>query len=270
MFGRKSFDDDATAAARRRLAALATQFSDADAGEVADQPGDPGKHMANRRRNERGRVALTPQQLVVMAAIAVAMVVIAGWWVLRSIPDSEPAPVVNRIDTPSAISEPTGGGPTGAADTSAGTTVTTGDASLVVDVAGKVRHPGLVELPSGSRVIDALDAAGGVRHGVDNTGLNLARLLVDGEQIVVGYDVPAQVVPPVSTADSSANAIASVNLNTATAEQLDTLPGIGPVTAQAILDWREENGAFTSVDELLEVSGIGDATLADIEAYVYV
>jgi competence protein ComEA len=146
---------------------------------------------------------------------------------------------------------------------------TVAGALVVVDVAGRVRRPGIVELPAGSRVVDALRAAGGARHGVDTSTLNLARLLVDGEQIVVGLDVPASsaVASPMPTA---AGPVASVNLNTATLEQLDTLPGIGPVTAQAILDWRTENGSFTSVDELLEVSGIGDATLADIEAYVYV
>jgi competence protein ComEA len=76
--------------------------------------------------------------------------------------------------------------------------------------------------------------------------------------------------PASASVGSTGTAITPVNLNTATLEQLDTLPGIGPVTAQAILDWRTDNGTFTSVDELLEVSGIGDATLADIEAYVYV
>ncbi|MBA2561201.1 MAG: ComEA family DNA-binding protein, partial [Propionibacteriales bacterium] len=144
---------------------------------------------------------------------------------------------------------------------------------VVIDVAGKVRRPGIVELPGGSRVVDALDAAGGAKPGVDLRAVNLARPLVDGEQIVVGFDVPVLGGPP-ATSDSptaaSDNAIEPVNLNTATAEQLDTLPGIGPVTAAAILTWRDENGAFTNVDELLEVSGIGDVTLADIAAYVYV
>ena len=145
---------------------------------------------------------------------------------------------------------------------------------LVVDVAGKVRRPGIVELPAGSRVIDALAAAGGARPGVDTADLNLARPLVDGEQIVVGLEVPS--VPPGSAGGapppvgSTSVAPASVDINTADQVELETLPGIGPVTAQSILAWRTENGLFSSVDQLLDVSGIGEATLADIEPYVHV
>lgn len=143
--------------------------------------------------------------------------------------------------------------------------VTTPPASgrLVVDVAGRVRRPGIVELPAGSRVVDAITAAGGALPGVSLTSLNLARLLVDGEQIVVGLRVP--VGPPFTAAPTAggttATSIAPVELNTATVEQLDTLPGIGPVTAAAILQWRTDNGPFSSVDQLLDVSGIGDAIL---------
>jgi competence protein ComEA len=143
----------------------------------------------------------------------------------------------------------------------------------VVDVVGKVRRPGIVRLPVGARVVDALRAAGGARPGVGTRSLNLARPLVDGEQIVVGFHVPALGgggSAGTTSAPETGASIAPVDLNTATAEQLDTLPDIGPVTAQAILTWRTENGSFTSVDELLEVSGIGDATLADIAPYVYV
>jgi competence protein ComEA len=142
---------------------------------------------------------------------------------------------------------------------------------LVVDVAGKVRRPGIVELPPGSRVIDAVRAAGGARPRADTAGINLARLLVDGEQIVVGLEPPTVLgaIPPTG-APGTPSAVAPVNLNRATQVDLEALPGIGPVTATAILAWRSEHGAFTSVDELLEVSGIGDATLADISPYVYV
>lgn len=138
-------------------------------------------------------------------------------------------------------------------------------------MAGKVRRPGLVTLPTGARVADALRAAGGARPGVDTTALNLARPLVDGEQIVVGIPTLAG-NPPETPAGSSptAGVPVLVDLNTATMEQLDTLPGVGPVTAQAILDWRAEHGAFTTVDELLEVDGIGDATLADLRDLVTV
>jgi competence protein ComEA len=142
---------------------------------------------------------------------------------------------------------------------------------LVVDVAGKVRRPGIVELPAGSRVIDALHAAGGPRPRVDTSALNLARVLVDGEQIVVGLDVPVVPGPlPTATAGGTPTAVSPVDINVATQVELESLPGIGPVTATAILAWRTEHGAFTSVEELLEVSGIGEATLSEIVPYVYV
>jgi competence protein ComEA len=138
-------------------------------------------------------------------------------------------------------------------------------AELVVDVAGKVRRPGIAVLPAGSRVVDALKAAGGARRGVDLTSLNLARLVVDGEQILVG-------VAPVPGVAGSLGAPAAgeslVNLNTADQATLETLPGVGPVTAESILAWRTDNGGFTSVDELLEVDGIGEATLEDLAPLV--
>jgi competence protein ComEA len=147
-------------------------------------------------------------------------------------------------------------------------------ADVVVDVTGKVRTPGLVTLPAGSRVADALDAAGGLRPGTRSRGLNLARPLVDGEQILVGVRPAPWPQQPAPTGGSAVPGApvppAPVDLNTATLEQLDVLPGIGPVTAQAILDWRAAHGAFTSVDELLEVDGIGDVTLADIRDLVTV
>lgn len=143
---------------------------------------------------------------------------------------------------------------------------------LVVDVAGKVRRPGIVELAAGSRVVDAIRAAGGARPWVDLSSLNLARLLTDGEQILVGLPQLSAITPTTPGSTSSAGAVpaAPINLNTATQQQLEELPGVGPVTALAILAWRSEQGAFTSVDELLEVSGIGDATLADIRPFVSV
>ena len=141
---------------------------------------------------------------------------------------------------------------------------------VVVDVAGKVREPGIVQLPAGSRVVDAVEAAGGARRGVDLSGLNLARVLVDGEQVVVGIPAPAGVAASAASAPGTGPPGALVNINTATQTELETLPGIGPVTAQAILQWRTDNGAFSAVDELMEVSGIGEATLADLAPFVTV
>jgi competence protein ComEA len=139
---------------------------------------------------------------------------------------------------------------------------------VTVDVAGKVRRPGVTTLPAGSRVVDAIDKAGGARRQVDLTGLNLARVLVDGEQVLVGRGVTPGGLAGTASSAAPATDGALVNLNTATSEQLDTLPGVGPVTAQKILDWRTAHGAFASVDELLEVDGIGEKTLADLAPHV--
>ncbi|WAU79717.1 ComEA family DNA-binding protein [Streptomyces sp. Qhu-G9] len=146
--------------------------------------------------------------------------------------------------------------------------------AIVVDVSGKVREPGIHRLPAGSRVEDALKAAGGVRPGTDTEGLNRARFLVDGEQVVVG--APATVAGPGAagtaggTGGTAAGGAASapVALNTATLEQLDTLPGVGPVLAQHIVDYRTQHGGFRSVDELREVNGIGDRRFADLQNLV--
>ncbi|MFG2542157.1 helix-hairpin-helix domain-containing protein [Streptomyces sp. NPDC048594] len=147
----------------------------------------------------------------------------------------------------------------------------TAGAEIVVDVGGKVRKPGVHRLPAGSRVADALRAAGGVRDGAKTDGLNRARFLVDGEQVVVGAPAPVAGVAPggAATAGSGAAAPAApVSLNTATPDQLDTLPGVGPVLAQHIIDYRTQRGGFRSVDELREVNGIGERRFADLRDLV--
>jgi competence protein ComEA len=121
----------------------------------------------------------------------------------------------------------------------------------------------------GSRVFDAIEAAGGVRGAVDLTPLNLARLLVDGEQVLVGVEgAPPLLGSPGATGGSPGDSL--VDLNTATLEQLETLPGVGPVLGQRIIDWRTEHGRFSTVDELLEVSGIAEARFADLAPRVRV
>ncbi|MFC8146078.1 helix-hairpin-helix domain-containing protein [Streptomyces paradoxus] len=164
----------------------------------------------------------------------------------------------------------------GASGASAGS-VKAGVAAIVVDVGGKVREPGIHRLPAGSRVADALHAAGGVKPGTNTDGLNRARFLVDGEQVIVGGPAPAAGPgaggtapggPAGAAAGGAAAPAAPVSLNTATADQLDTLPGVGPVLAQHIIDYRTQHGGFRSVDELREVNGIGDRRFADLRNLV--
>lgn len=140
--------------------------------------------------------------------------------------------------------------------------------SVVVDVAGKVAEPGIRTLPAGARVADAIAAAGGAVPGTDTSSVNLARVLADGEQILVGVTPAAGVAAAAAGGASAGTGGALVNLNTADTTVLDSLPGVGPVTAQAIVRWRERNGRFRAVDDLLEVSGIGEATLAKIAPHV--
>jgi competence protein ComEA len=137
---------------------------------------------------------------------------------------------------------------------------------VVVAVAGTVVRPGLVRLPAGSRVDDAVRAAGGLVAGADPGLLNLARRLVDGEQVLVGVDPP----PGAAPVPGQSPVGGPVDLNTATVADLDALPGIGPVLAQRIVDWRTEHGRFASVEQLREVTGIGESKYADLAAEVAV
>lgn len=174
--------------------------------------------------------------LPVLAVVALVAALVAGFVLVRGRPHEVTAPPLAV-----ASSAPEAGG------------------FVVVDVAGKVRRPGIVRLPLGSRVDDAVRAAGGPLPGATYDGLNRARKLTDGEQVLVG-------VRPVSGAAGSAPATdARVDLNAADVTALDALPGIGPVLAQKIVDWRTEHGRFASVDQLREVSGIGESKFAALK-----
>lgn len=232
----------------------------------------PGRHAARRRRPgllpatflERAgvdRAALGPGPVAVVAVLAALGLAVACWWLLRT----QPEPVRLEATAAGGLVTPVVSGAAGH-DHAEGEAE--GDAEVVVDVAGRVRRPGIVVLAPGARVVDALEKAGGVRRGVDLTGLNLARVLVDGEQVLVG--VPAATGAAPHAAPGGAGAGGLLDLNTATSEQLQELPGVGPVTAESILAFRTDHGPFTSVEELLDVSGIGEATLAEIAPHVTV
>jgi competence protein ComEA len=137
-------------------------------------------------------------------------------------------------------------------------------APLVVDVEGAVRRPGLVQLPHGSRVADALARAGGATSAADRSGVNLAAPVSDGQQVVV----PRRGAVGSASSPGAAATGGPISLSAATAEQLDSLPGVGPVTAQKIVDYRTEHGAFHSVEELDAIPGIGPARIADLKGLV--
>lgn len=206
------------------------------------------------------RERLASLSRIEMVALVVAIVVTlagAGLWYARSLPkaveiDARPAPERASTGASGVVAEPAPA------------------ATILVDVAGWVRRPGVYEFHEGDRVVDAIDAAGGARHGASLESLNLAAPLADGTQILVakGGQTPAAPIGATGAAPGAPTAL--VNVNTATAADLETLPGIGEVIAQTIVDYRTENGPFASVDALLDVSGIGDATLAEIRDLVTV
>ncbi len=227
-------------------------------GEVADPPAPPldvaaPPASATPAPGRPGRGASRA-----LAALALGALLVAGLLTWRSQGGELTPTLVNSGSTAGPAS--TGGaGPAPSGSPAA---------EVVVQVAGAVRRPGVLRLPAGARVADAIEAAGGVRNGRSTGALNLARRVVDGEQIVVG----AKAGPP-PLADGSPTAPTApvvVDLNLADAAALDTLPGVGPVTAAAILAYRDAHGGFTSVEQLREVDGIGPKTYERLAPLVQV
>jgi competence protein ComEA len=218
-----------------------------------------------------GRFGMDIRSVVVIALAGLLGATLGVVYLVRSRPaqiDVPPAVAVSPARG-SSNQAPAGDQPSGGAAAGVATTGPLAAGSeLIVDIEGKVRHPGIVRVPKGSRVIDALEAAGGALPGAQTSALNLARVLTDGEQILVGVPPPAGSAQ--TTASAASQPAGPLDLNTATLDQLEELPGVGPVLAQRILDYRLKQGRFTSIDELRSVSGIGDQRFAELKDLVRV
>lgn len=205
------------------------------------------------------RCGLEPRTLAALAVVLVVAVLLAAQHFWAGRPRSVRAP--ETVGAAGVVIPSMAPGASASAETS----------RVVVDVGGEVRKPGVLRLPTGSRVADALRAAGGVKPGADITGLNRARVLMDGEQVVVGGPAPPGAEGGGVGAVGGLGAgggTGPVSLNSATVEQLDTLPGVGPVLARHIIDYRTEHGGFRAVEELREVNGIGARRFADLQPLV--
>ena len=229
---------------------------------------------------------------VALAAVALVSAVLSATitWISRPTPQPVPAPAMSAspalsatgsdggigsdggtgsdggIGSDGGTSDPAGGGAGSGTGGGSGPSAVAAAQTVVVAVVGQVAAPGLVTLPAGSRVDDALAAAGGPLPDADLTTVNLARVVVDGEQIAVG--VPGAAPGP--SVEPGGAGSTPVNLNTASEQDLETLPGVGPVLAGRIVQYRSDSGGFTSVDQLQDVSGIGPSTFAELQDLVTV
>jgi competence protein ComEA len=241
-------------------AAPPAEINEEDGGGLSSA-GAFGGGFDDRKDRRMGLRAFDPGRRGVRALVAVAVlvIVVAGFLAWRSRPRVDP------VATPSF-------GTGAATDAVAPSSPVSAAAGVIVAVEGKVRKPGVVHLPAGARVADALEAAGGADAGVDVAMLNLARKVVDGELILVGVTPSPGMSPPAApgVAAGAGTAGGPINLNTATLADLDTLPGVGPVLAQRILDARTAQGGFRAVGDLRKVDGIGDARYEQLKDLVTV
>jgi competence protein ComEA len=189
-----------------------------------------------------------------LAVVAALAALLAGGYLWLSRPRPQPVTGAAAVPSLAAPARPMSSAPT---------------AGVVVHVAGKVRHPGVVTLVAGARVRDAVMAAGGLRPGATIGSLNLARKVIDGEQILVGTRAGPGSPVPAGTVPGAASGM-PLDLNAATLEQFQELPGVGPVLAQRIVDYRTRNGGFHSVEQLREVTGIGARRFDDLKDLVRV
>ncbi|MEH1055261.1 helix-hairpin-helix domain-containing protein [Micromonospora sp. CPCC 206171] len=245
---------------RRSAPTTSTPWAAVDEADTGMPPPDEDVSTVAPTSRLPGPGAFDPGRRGVRALAAVAVVVVlgAGFWTWRSRPQAEPVRPVASVSAPEVSAAPEA--------------TATGSGELVVAVAGKVRRPGLVRVPAGARVADAVQAAGGALPGVDVALLNPARKVADGELILVGVAAPpgqpGAAAPPAAGDPPAPGGL--VNLNTATLAQLDGLPGVGPVLAQRILTHRDQHGGFRSVGDLRQVEGIGDARYEQLKDLVTV
>ncbi|WP_233549593.1 ComEA family DNA-binding protein [Cellulomonas rhizosphaerae] len=240
--------------------------------EYVEQHGDPLDRVERDRAPRRWSVSWRAA-----GAAALALALIGGAVAVRAASTSAGPAVVLPVPSPegTACTDVCGGESTAGPSATTAPSSSSGQGDVVVHVVGAVRHHGIVRLPPGSRVGDAVDAAGGATRSADLDGLNLARLLVDGEQIVVPREGEALVPSAAPTGLGEVGAGGPgvpgglVDLNAADATALDALPGIGPVIAQRIVEYRAEH-PFTSVDQLEDVPGIGPALMAKLTDLVRV
>jgi competence protein ComEA len=202
---------------------------------------------------------------VAVAALAAAAIVGGLWWLLRPPAAIPPEQLLPRVSTSSDAGLAGAGAPSASESVVAST--------VVVHVSGAVTRPGVLHLPLGTRVIDAVDAAGGLAIDADTDRVNLAAPLVDGGRVHVPRI--GEVAPPIDGDDGGGGGdghapSGPIDINTASPAELESLPGIGPATARAIIEHRERHGPFASVDALGDVSGIGDAKLAQLRDLVRV
>jgi len=225
-------------------------------------------HAFLERLSQRWSPHATLSRRSVLTLIVIGVLAVAAVLVLHERPTTVSAPeMVAQSASAPASGEPAGAGSAGA-EPSDGPAPADAEADLVVHVGGEVAEPGLYTLPPGSRVADAVEEAGGALPEADLDLLNLARALVDGEQILVGVPPPPGTSvngPPGS--DGAAGAGALVDVNRADGALLETLPGVGPVIAENIIAYREAHGPFSSVDDLINVDRIGEKVLADLSPH---
>ena len=213
---------------------------------------------------------VTRRRALVAVGGALAVVFAVAHFLLPPVPAAAPAGAPTLATGAAAAAAPAFANDAAAAAATApgaaAPAAAAGAPTVVVDVTGAVRRPGVYRLTQGARVTDAITRAGGATRKADLSLVNLAALVADGEQVLVPRRAPGSAVAAVSGSPSASTG--PVHLNSATVEQLDALPGVGPVTAQKIVDYRQAHGAFTSVDELDAIPGIGPAKLADLRELV--